>query len=367
MKRKTVFFYILGQITPTFLLGIFIFIFIILMFKSIKLIEIVLTHDVDLPTVLFLLANVSIGSLPIILPMSLLFSILLTYSRLSANSEVVALRALGYTPLYLSLPAIIFSFVITILSMQTLFVLGPTAQFQFRKTKDRIVGQIAMSDIKEGTFSEEFFGLVLYTNEIDQQTKTLKNLFISDYRDAERPTAIVAKEGIILSNNDSNAQLANITLKDGYIYPLGQKSKAKVKFEESKINISKTVAQRFQKNKTDTYTQSDIDDALSSDNTSDDFKKKLEIEKYRRWAIAFSCLLFGFLGSALGSNTNRRTNASAGFVLSVVCIVGYWLLYMVSANIAKTGYLPPALSLWLANIVFLGVTVKAWYGQYTAA
>src|SRR5687767_13645494 len=109
MRRKTIFLYILGQIIPTFIIGIFVFIFIILMFRFLRLTETILVHNVGLETVAELMINLTIGFLPIVLPMSLLFSVLLTYARLSADSEMVAFKALGYSPFYLSLPAIIFS------------------------------------------------------------------------------------------------------------------------------------------------------------------------------------------------------------------------------------------------------------------
>lgn len=367
MKKPTVFYYILGQIIPTFLIGIMIFIFILLMFQFLKLTEFILVHDVSIQTISLIIVNLSVSFLPIILPMSLLFSVLLTYSRLSADSEVVALKAVGYSPLYLSTPAIVFSFLISILSIQTLFNLGPAARLNFDKLLNRIGNQKVMSSISEGTFSESFFDLVLYTNDIDQSTNTMRDLFIYDQRNPKNPIAIVAKEGIISNTTDQEAQSANILLKDGDIYQLGTDAKTKLNFSTYKINISDPITHASSHQDTDTYTMTGLEKAMDNENLPLAFRKVLLIEKHRRWAIAVSCLMFGFLGAALGSRTNRRSSASTGFIVSVLCIMSYWVLYMVGNNIARSEYLPPAIALWLPNYVFLLVTIWAWQKQYKTA
>ena len=154
------------------------------MFQFLKLTEFILVHNVDIRSVLQLLMNISIGFLPIILPMSLLFSVLLTSSRLSADSEIVAFKALGYSPYYLASPAIFFSVFICVISSQTLFELGPRARLQVDTLLGQIGNQKIISTIQEGTFSESFFNLVLYTNQIDKEEKILRDLFIYDKRNS---------------------------------------------------------------------------------------------------------------------------------------------------------------------------------------
>lgn len=197
MQKKTVFFYILSQIIPTFILGIFVFIFILLLFKFLKLTEFIIVYNISIIHVIELLVHLSIGFLPIILPMSLLFSILLTYSRLSSDSEMVAFRALGYSPSTISLPAIVFSFFVFFISVQTVLFLGPLARTKFDSMLNSIGSQKIMSTLSAGTFSESFFDLTFYTNEIDTENNILKNLFVYDNRNPKSPIAIVAKTGVI--------------------------------------------------------------------------------------------------------------------------------------------------------------------------
>ncbi len=367
MKKKITFLYIFGQILPTFLIGIVVFIFIILMFQFLKLTEFILVHNVAIGSILELLMNISIGFLPIILPMSLLFSVLLTYSRLSTDSEIVAFKALGYSPYYLASPAIFFSIFICLLSSQTLFELGPRARLKVDTLLGRIGNQKIISTIQEGTFSESFFNLVLYTNQIDKEEKILRDLFIYDKRNSNNPIAIVAKTGEITTTSNTTSQSAAIVLKQGNIYKLGDASHTKVKFDTYSLVISSPVVTRKNEKDADSFTLQQISTLLSDSSLSPSQQIEFSSEYHGRWAIAMSCLLFGFLGSSVGSSTNRRSNASSGFILSVICIISYWILFVVANTLSKKMFAPPFVLIWAPNVLFSLVTIYAWRRHLTSS
>ncbi|MCB0421403.1 MAG: LptF/LptG family permease, partial [Bdellovibrionales bacterium] len=70
--------YIFTEMVPPFLMGIFIFIFVILMFQSLRLTEYVIVHGASTIMILKILAYISVSFLTVALPMSLLFAILFT-------------------------------------------------------------------------------------------------------------------------------------------------------------------------------------------------------------------------------------------------------------------------------------------------
>ncbi len=97
------------------------------MFQALRLTEFVLVHGVGLQTLGQIMLFLMVSFLPVILPMSLLFSVLLTYARLSNDSEIVAFKSLGLSMGQLTIPAIILSIAATLMSAQTSFYLGPWA------------------------------------------------------------------------------------------------------------------------------------------------------------------------------------------------------------------------------------------------
>src|SRR5665213_1243099 len=173
-------------------MGLVIFISILLMLQALRLTEFVLVHGVSLSTISQIMLYMSLSFLPVILPMSTLFSVLLTYNRLSNDSEIVAMKSFGLSMATLTIPAIILAVAATLMSAQTSFYLGPWGNRRFELVIADLGRQKAAAAIKEGVFSEGFFDLVIYANKVDSKEGLLKDVFIYDERDAKAPVTIIA-------------------------------------------------------------------------------------------------------------------------------------------------------------------------------
>ncbi|NQZ19075.1 MAG: LptF/LptG family permease, partial [Bdellovibrionales bacterium] len=145
-------------------MGVYIFVFIILMFQMINLTDTLLQHDVSLRTLIHLLSYMSISFLPALLPMSLIFAIILSYNRLTNDSEIIAMKSLGLSMWPLIMPGIALGLVVSIASGYMTFKIGPWGNRRFELLITDIANSKIVSAIKEGTFSEGFFNLVVYTN-----------------------------------------------------------------------------------------------------------------------------------------------------------------------------------------------------------
>src|SRR5690606_33119435 len=143
------------------------------MFQVLRLTEFALIHGVEIVTLLEIILYICISLLPVLFPMSLLFSILWTYSRLSTDSEILALRACGLAMPTIMAPAIALSLLIGGISAQTSFELAPWGNRRFEVLFSNLKQTKAAATIKEGTFSEGLFDLVVYANRIDSQTNTM--------------------------------------------------------------------------------------------------------------------------------------------------------------------------------------------------
>src|SRR5438045_1349639 len=97
--------YIFFEMIPSLILGVMVFIFILLMAQALRYTEFVLIHGVGIGVVGQIIMYLSISFLPALLPMSLLFAVIMTYGRLSNDSEIVALKASGMSMLTITAPA----------------------------------------------------------------------------------------------------------------------------------------------------------------------------------------------------------------------------------------------------------------------
>jgi lipopolysaccharide export system permease protein len=76
-----------------------------------------------------------------------------------------------------------------------------------------------------------------------------------------------------------------------------------------------------------------------------------EVELHKRYAIPFSCLVFGLLGVPLGIRP-RRSGRSYGFVLSLLLLLAYYISLTASEILAIRKTIPPFLAGWTPNLLF---------------
>lgn len=336
-------------------MGVFVFVFILLLFQALRLTEFILIHGVKMETILRIMMYLSISFLPVILPMSLLFSVLLTYTRLSQDSEIVAMKTLGLSMKHLILPAIVLAGVGCVLSAETSFYLGPWGNRQFEVLINELGRQKMGASIKEGVFSEGFFDLVVYANKVDSKLGLLHDVFIYDERDPKSPVTIIAREGQLEQENKRTGQSARLLLKNGNIHRTHDATYTKVDFGTYAINLFDPHDLSEREKSMPSLTLPELKQALTKKDLPDEDRIHLEIEYQRRWSLSLACMIFGILGVGLGTTTNRRLARASGFLMCLGVIVGYWVLY-VSAENAATNHLAPAwLTLWGVNVIFFAL------------
>ena len=98
--------YLAREVLSAFLLGLVIFTGVLLMGRMLKLADMVVSKGVPLADVLLLIAYLLPNFAIITIPMSLLLAVLLAFSRLSGDSEIIAIKASGIS-LYRILPPVL--------------------------------------------------------------------------------------------------------------------------------------------------------------------------------------------------------------------------------------------------------------------
>lgn len=351
-RFKLVFYYLLSEMVPTFFVGVITFVSILLLFQVLKLTDTLLQHDVSVRTLVHLLSYLSISFLPAILPMSLIFAIVLSYNRLSGDSEIIAFKSLGLSMWPIIIPGLTLGLSVALLSGYTSFKIGPWGNRQFEVLITDIGNSKIISAIKEGTFSDGFFNLVVYANTIDKELDELKEVFIYDERDPKSPTTIIAEKGKIVTAKSFNAHKAFVRLTNGDIHKMSDEGHTMVHFKIYDLKIVEPTNKQTRDKSINSMTYSDLKKLLA---TEEDPKKlrRYNYEWQQRFSLSFACLLFVLVGIGLGCRTNSRSGKSGGGVISVGVIVVYWILYIVGNSLLKTPSVPVMIAAWLPSIVLL--------------
>lgn len=337
---------------PSFVLGVLVFLSILLLFQTLRLTEFLLAHGGSGWAVLSILYHLSMSFLPIILPMSLLFSVLMTYGRLNQESEIVAMRSLGLSSWTLAMPGFIMGTLGFIFSAYTSFELGPKGNRKFEVMINNLGQQKVGLNLREGVFSSGYFDLVIYANKIDSKNDLMWDVFIYDERNPNSPLTIIAQRGKILQKKTPQGNAALLRLENGNIHKTSNATYTKLDFDTYDINLFDPYEMSEKKKSLPSYTLGDIQTDLDNPEIDPQLKTKLQIEFHRRWALSVACFVFALLGYILGSRGHRRSAKSGGFVLCLGIILSYWVLYVAAESIAKGGKVPVGIAIWSVNVLF---------------
>ena len=344
--------YVLGEMIPTFFLGVIVFVFILLMFQVLRLTEFVLIHGVKITTVGLMMAYMSTSFLPILFPMSLLFTVLLTYSRLSSDSEIVAFRSVGLSMTTIILPAVILSVLVGVLSLQTSFHVAPWGNRQFEVTFAKAGSSKPAVALKEGTFAEGFFDMVVYANKVDSSAGRLNQVFIFDER-SQPPLTLIAKSGLLMVDPERPGHSARLQLSDGSIHSTSSGRHTKINFSDYTIYLSDPINEQMRSKSMQSYSIDELREKIKDPQLKVEERLELQTDFHRRIATAFACLLFALIGVGLGTVSNRRNAKGGGTVICIGLIVTYWILYVTAEGASRQGQIPPGIAMWLPNLIFM--------------
>ena len=359
--------WLLGQIIPPMIFAISAFTVISLsvgvMFDLIrKIVEYGLPVVKALQALIFSLPSFLVLSFP----MAVLLSTLLSYGKLSANSELLALRSLGITVTRIIAPAIAISIFMTGLTFYFNDNLVPNsnklAESTLRsgigssvnqgKSKNNIIFTRKGSRLdttnkqtKINTFLTHIFYASRFENNI------MREVTVLDFSRENIKQILTANEAIFDNNNsswiftdgsivstDTNGQTTSIKFKQ-YIYPFveGPLDLAKVPKDASDMSLKEALEAEIIYKKIGDIKQI----------------RKIQVRIQEKFTLPCACLVFGLIGSILGCKSNLRSSKSQGFGLSVILILFYYILSFVSSSLGIKGTLTPLLSAWLPVLISL--------------
>jgi len=356
--KRTTYLYILKDIFPVFFIGLMVFTIILLMDKIFKLIEMIVNRGVGFSEIIMLLVFISPSFLIFTIPMAVLLSILITFGRLSGDSEIIAFKASGMSLYQLFLPVSIFSIGAYLLTTFLVLYGLPWGNQGFKTTLYRIAQSKADIEIKERVFNDTFDGLVVYVEKVPMEGKKIEGILIYDERDQGKTNTIFAKEGFLSSNPAS--QEVTLRLFSGDIHRFDPRSNVyqKVAFDtyDLRLELGKAISGLGRKLKDHEMSIDDIKEKIKKKSGTGEDTTAQEVELQKRYAIPFACIVFGLLGVPLGIQP-RRSGRSYGFVFSILILLTYYISLMASEILALRQTLPVFLAGWAPNFLFGGLGI----------
>lgn len=345
--------YIIREISSLFLLGIVIFTLVLLMGRLITLTDLVVSRGVPLADVSKMILYLVPSFLVFTIPMAFLLAVLLAFGRLSADNEIVVLKAGGIS-LFQMLPPVIFCAVFAVLlGLGTSTIGVPWGNSAFKDLSFKVLKNNITATIREKTFWDDIPGVVMYTDQYDEQSRTLKGVIIHDGRNSDHPMTIFARDGVVMSADGSQSLL--LSLHEGSIHVAGDGGLYRlVHFGEYSMTVGEKAGSNGISRNASDLRLSELQRQIKDPGTLAKDRLKMLSELQSRFTFPVASLVFAILAVPLGIQ-NRRSGKSGGFTISIAIILTYYVLMSVVRTFAERGVVPPAIALWIPNLVFLAV------------
>jgi lipopolysaccharide export system permease protein len=356
MRIKRIQLYVFKEVLNPFLGGVFFFAFVFLLFQILRLAEELIVNNAPFHLVLKLLGTLIINFLPLGLPMAFLMGVLFAFSRLSGDSEIVAMKAGGMSLTSISKPVFALSTAVAILSLFLNLNWAPWSEVASRQVLMKIGNRKFMSSINEGTFSSGFFNLILFTEKVNHRIGKMEKVFIFDERDPKHPLTVISKNGelIRIQSNEDDLGGVVLQLKNGSIHQSDalKSSYTLANFDTYQIHFDIPDSTGKFGYRPKMLKIGDLQAKRNRQDLSPAEKRELETEFWRRISVALAPMFFVFLGIGFGTVRTRGTRSSV-MLVAFVTMALYWQTQVSAIWISDQGSLPAWLALQIPNLLVL--------------
>src|SRR3984893_4469917 len=342
--------YICRQVFSHALLGLGIFSFVFFVPQLVRLMDLVVRHSASWQTLGILFLCTLPGILIFTLPMGVLVGVLIALGRMSADSELIAMSALGFGRRRLLVPIGMLAVGATLITFCMTLWLGPLSVRTFRMLEDRLRTGQASFQVAPRVFDERFPRLVLYVNDIDSTATHWKGVFLAgtDVTDISRLT--LAEEAIVIA--DRSEGKLELHLRNGSVHEFSTVDPAHYSLSafgerDLPVEIKSAEGERVSQPGIPGRTLS----ALWQERKS---QRDASVELQRRISFPFACISFALLAMPIGARP-RRGGRAAGFLITLVLITGYYLMFTIGAGLARAGTIPIWAGIWSANVITAGL------------
>src|SRR6267143_938351 len=354
--------YIVREVFRHALLGLVVFTFVFFVPQLIRLMELFVRHSGSGAQVLKLFLCIFPAVFVFTVPMATLIGVLLGLGRMSADSEIIALTALGIGRRRILLPVGVLAFAGALVTLAMTAWLGPLALRTFRSLQaDLITSQVSFA-LQPRVFDERFPRLVLYVNDVTASGTQWHGVFLAETGGEGGSRVTLAENAIVIAEPKQGKMELHLqggtthefSREDADHYSVTAFGRSDWPIEFSGLAI----AQPRQLNNPERSVRE-----LWKDHGPG--WREARVELHRRLAFPMACFAFALVAVPLGAQP-RRGGRAAGALLAVILISSYYLLSVMGAGMARQGTLTPAAGVWIANAILfaMGLTLMPRMEQF---
>lgn len=305
---------------------------------------------------------------PYALPLGMLTGVLLVLGRLSAQSEILAMKAAGISLYRIAAPIVLIAVGGTAFAIAVAFYYGPMADTTYKSTLRNVVREDPLRFFQPKTFIKEFPGFVFYFQ--SREGKEVKNLYVwrlapdnklaeflkgetgeISFDDSSDALMLIVHEGAgerrgASDLEDASSQITGIFEEATFRMPLdglfGEKDSHK---KLSHMNLNELLGERQH------YVE-------NHDNLEENVRiarqNQVQMNIQKKAAMAFAVLSLCSIAIPLGIKASR-SETYANLAIALALALSYFFLLVVVSWMEKRPALRPDLLIWIPNLLYQGL------------
>jgi LPS export ABC transporter permease LptF/LPS export ABC transporter permease LptG len=340
--------YIVREIFRHAFLGLVVFTFVFFVPQLVRLTSLFVRHTGSGTQIAELFLCIFPGVLTFTIPMAILIGVLLGLGRMSADSEIIALTALGIGRRRILIPVGVLAATGAAVTLAMTLWLAPLALRTFRGLEAELYASQLNFAVQPRVFDERFPKMVLYVNDISASGTQWRGVFLAE-TGGENGSRLTLAESAIVVAAPKEGKL-ELHMRGGTTHDFDRSDPdhySVTAFGQSDwpIEVNGVVpAQQARQIKNDERSFRE----LAADSGANWREARVELQ--RRLAFPAACFAFALIAVPIGAQP-RRGGRAASSLIAVLLIAGYYLLLIFGSGLAREGTLPPAIGLWMANIL----------------
>jgi LPS export ABC transporter permease LptG/LPS export ABC transporter permease LptF len=340
------------------LLGTVLFTFVLFLQRVSRLFEQLVRGSASAETVGYLFTLLLPAALTVTIPVGILVGTLIALSRMSADSEITAMRASGVSSRKLVAPIMVLAFIGTALTAMASLWLTPLSIRQTYKVLNHLAAAQLTAEIQPHVFAEQFPNTILYVGDVDPGAVVRwRKVFLADIAPPDQrkpgpsepgngPSITIASETVAVPDLERNR--LQLSMVNGSTYTPGREPGQYSSTSFGKGEQILDAGQRIEQRPRIQYWTMDTGPLWRA---AREFVEA-RIEFHQRLVLPIACMLLALMAVPLGIST-RKGGKSSAFVLTIGIALLYHTSLISLIGVAREGRLPAEIALWIPNLVLL--------------
>ncbi len=301
------------------------------------------------------------------MPLAILVASVLVFSRLSADSEIAAMRACGVNVLGVMKWPVAFAVLCTVLGILINNEVVPRGHEVRRSLKTKVSVGTGLDVLEPGRVIDDFPKAKIYFGA--KEGNWLYDLIVMDYSNKKVDRMITASKALVTSEGRD----VSLDLYDMTVDPIDEEHPTMARANRFQYYIKDALKEaKYNKKSKDLRTREMLEAIrnmkLQAKSASGDSRTKgternlrkrdlsvLKTEFSKRFVFAFASICFVLVGVPLGIKSQRK-ESSVGMAISLGISLGYYMLVILMLSLEKHFAIHPELLLWLPVLACFAIS-----------